>query len=98
MKNRRRKKLTFNQKKDISLKKRYGLTLEEFNSIRLSQMNVCAICKKSMKLVVDHCHISGRIRGLLCSNCNTGIGLLREDTDILKSAIDYLNDDLDLIG
>jgi len=43
-------------------------------------------------LVVDHCHSTGKVRGLLCSNCNRGIGMLQERVDILQNAIDYLKE------
>lgn len=66
--------------------------LELFNR---SQLENCEICGKSKKenekeLAIDHCHISGKIRGLLCSTCNSGIGLLRDDINILKKATEYL--------
>lgn len=60
-------------------------------------MKLCKRCKisKSLeefhkKLSVDHCHKTGKVRGLLCSNCNTAIGLLKEDINVLKNAINYL--------
>ena len=61
------------------------------------QQNRCAICKVKQEeldydLVLDHDHVTGRIRGLLCHKCNTGIGLLQDDPDILQNAIDYLNE------
>lgn len=64
-----------------------------------AQGGVCAICHKPetatrrgklKALAVDHCHDTGLVRGLLCVECNTGIGKLREDTAILRSAIRYL--------
>lgn len=62
------------------------------------QNNVCAICFKSeltvrnKNLAVDHCHKTGIIRGLLCSNCNRAIGLLKDNVVIIKSALKYLGD------
>ena len=61
------------------------------------QNNKCAICKKDRnifkkRLCVDHCHSTGKIRGLLCTNCNQGIGHLKDDLNIIKSAIRYLEE------
>lgn len=57
---------------------------------------VCAICGCAPKLhkrhSIDHCHISGKIRGLLCDECNTGLGKFKDNQILLKKAIDYLND------
>lgn len=77
------------------LKKNYGLTLEEYDKMLKKQKGVCAICKQKAKrnhgnLVVDHCHDTGEVRGLLCSNCNSGIGLLEDDLELVKAAARYL--------
>lgn len=75
----------------------YGLSLDDYEELQKKQNFVCAICKKEPigkppngKLHVDHCHETNRIRGLLCSNCNKGIGIFYENVDYLKSAINYL--------
>ena len=73
----------------------YGITLEDYNSMFQEQGGCCAICKthqlkKKRRLAVDHCHDSGEVRGLLCQDCNTGIGLLQDSKDILYEAIKYL--------
>jgi hypothetical protein len=75
------------------LKKRYGLTIEQFNQMVLAQNNCCALCKKQQtkKLHVDHCHTTGQIRGLLCGNCNTALGLLKENLTTIESIVNYLN-------
>jgi len=78
-----------------SLKKLYGITLEEYDALSEAQNHVCAICKLpeqrlNKRLHVDHDHTTDEIRGLLCSNCNTGIGLLKEDPKILLQAVEYL--------
>ncbi len=85
----RHKKLS----RDWFLKSEYNISLDEYNTILKDQNGSCKICKKVCEktLHVDHCHSTGTIRGLLCSNCNRGIGHLKEDPDILKSAIDYLS-------
>lgn len=73
-------------------KKKYGITPEEYDKILLIQREVCAICKKKgrRELCVDHCHTTGKIRGLLCDGCNRGLGFLNDDIKLLKSAIIYL--------
>jgi hypothetical protein len=81
--------------KNSELKKMFGITLEEYNSLRESQGYSCAICGKSEEdthsdLAVDHCHVSGKIRGLLCASCNMALGLLKDDKQLLQSAIKYL--------
>lgn len=88
-----------------SLKHSYGITLEKYNEMLLKQNEVCAICKNRdiymdktgqqfyRRLAVDHCHESGKIRGLLCSGCNGGLGLFRDDYKLLEQAIIYLNKD-----
>lgn len=69
---------------------KYGLTEEQYEAIKLSQGSLCAICKKEKNLVVDHCHSTGKIRGLLCTTCNTGLGKFQDSPDRLQDAINYL--------
>lgn len=81
--------------KNRHLKRMYDITLEEYRSMVEVQNNCCAICgyhttKEYGGLVVDHNHETGKVRGLLCKNCNTGIGLLQEETIVLTNAIKYL--------
>lgn len=81
--------------KDRDLKKMYGISLEKYNEILCSQNNSCAICKKhkdefTKALAVDHCHTTGKVRGLLCTNCNRALGNIRDSIDGLKNAILYL--------
>lgn len=72
----------------------YGLTVEQLGALEVSQDNRCAICRdlplEGFSLCVDHCHITGHVRGLLCIRCNRAIGLLRDDPRLLASAIVYL--------
>lgn len=73
---------------------RYGLTMDDYESILASQKGVCAICGMPpgrRPLSVDHCHDTGAVRGLLCHSCNTGIGFLKDSVDLLKKAAKYLN-------
>jgi hypothetical protein len=81
------------------LQRCYGITLRQYEKLRQNQENLCAICLREgfvmashhkMKLVVDHCHTSGRVRGLLCHNCNRALGLLRDSDEVLRRAINYL--------
>lgn len=75
----------------------YGITVEEYDNILLSQNNACAICLgqnvvrfgKPLKFAVDHNHETGKVRGLLCDSCNRGIGHLKELTN-MQRAITYL--------
>ena len=83
--------------KNSELKRMHGMSLELFNSLREEQNNSCAICKKheddeKLALAVDHCHTTGKIRGLLCANCNRALGLFKDNKDFLKSAITYLGE------
>lgn len=74
---------------------KFGMTPERYEEMLVSQGGVCAICKgppDTTNFHVDHNHTTGTIRGLLCSACNTAIGLLKEDAEIFQSAVSYLND------
>ena len=79
--------------------RKFGISHAEYAELHQRQGGVCAICKKPetatrngkvKSLAVDHCHTTGRIRGLLCADCNTGIGKLKEDRNIFLAAIQYL--------
>lgn len=76
--------------------KRYGINLTESRYAELlkAQQNRCAICLevKSYRLHVDHNHATGQIRGLLCRNCNRGLGYFLEDANIIREAINYLKE------
>lgn len=69
----------------------YGLSLEQFEAIRLEQGGGCAICARNdSPLVVDHCHSTGAVRGLLCDGCNTAIGRLGDNAESVSRALAYL--------
>lgn len=72
----------------------YKISLEDYNELMMKQGGVCAICghvcKTGRKLSVDHCHTTGRVRGLLCGECNNGIGKLKDSIPLLEKAIRYL--------
>lgn len=70
--------------------KNYGLSKEEYDTLMFEAK--CKICSSTERLVIDHCHKTGDIRGVLCGYCNTGIGMLKDNTELLKSAIVYLQE------
>lgn len=74
------------------LKHKYTIDIKIYDKLYESQNGECAIChtKSNITMAVDHCHINGDIRGLLCHHCNTAIGLFRENIDIMENAKKYL--------
>lgn len=85
--------------KNCELKRDYNITLTEYNNLLKKQDYTCAICRqveirkidnKLVVLSVDHNHKTGKIRGLLCSNCNNGLGRFRDNINTLQNAIEYL--------
>lgn len=77
--------------------KRFGLTREDYDSLLKEQEGGCAICKSTNpkgrykeRFSVDHCHETGQVRGLLCNTCNLGIGHMKDDPNLLRAAIAYL--------
>jgi hypothetical protein len=74
-----------------NLYRRFGISWQEWDDLLIAQSGLCAICTRQMTSpYVDHCHQTGRVRGLLCQNCNSGIGHFREDPWTMHAAIDYL--------
>lgn len=93
-----------NNKKQIKLQRicsSYNISKEDYFLLLKKQNNLCAICNKpetakdrngnQKVLAIDHNHKTGQVRGLLCQNCNTALGLLNEDKDILTNAIFYIS-------
>lgn len=89
------------KQKNSDLKKRFGINLDTFQHMQNEQNYVCAICgnpettvdnrsNTTRELAVDHCHTTGKIRGLLCRGCNQGLGNFRDNITYLKKAITYL--------
>lgn len=77
------------------MKRKYGMSESEYQQLVIDQNYVCAICKrgeprKNSRLAVDHCHVTGIVRGLLCTKCNTALGLLDEDAEVMKNLVAYL--------
>lgn len=79
--------------REANLLRYFGIGIQEYNKLHASQGGCCAICKKKLEtLSVDHDHTTGAIRGLLCPQCNFGIGNFLNDIGLLKSAIAYLEE------
>jgi Autographiviridae endonuclease VII len=82
------------------LKRKYGLTLEQYDEMHAAQDGVCAICRQprpeDRSLHVDHDHDTGEIRGLLCFKCNNALGDFNDDHDLFQRAADYLDCDPEL--
>ncbi|WP_416964423.1 endonuclease VII domain-containing protein [Streptomyces sp. Agncl-13] len=72
------------------LRRKYGITEAERDAMVASQMGLCVICLKAPAVHVDHCHETGRVRGVLCFNCNSAIGKLGDDPDAVRRAAAYL--------
>ena len=86
--------------RNYDLKRMYGITSEIYDELLTRQNGKCKICQRHVSevsnkhkknLCVDHCHDTGKIRGLLCDKCNRAIGLLNDDVEMLKKAIIYLS-------
>ena len=89
------KKLTKEQRRK-SVIKSYGITIQEFENLLLKQTNTCAICKSDnwgrSSPSIDHDHLTGKVRGLLCNNCNRVIRLLGDSINIIEMALNYLKE------
>ena len=79
-------------RRKYALRQKYGLSLEEYDTMMHKQNGACAICGSNGRLHVDHNHDTGKVRGLLCMDCNTGIGKLQDSADLLKKAAEYLTE------
>lgn len=89
--------------KKYMLNHAYGLSLEQYAKMKEEQGNKCSICSRELVergkdkkvpvyLCVDHNHTTGKVRGLLCSNCNAGVGMFEEDKSRMTRAIEYLRE------
>lgn len=83
-------------KKSQDLERTYGITMDEYKQMLEDQNHVCKICSKpqstNRSLCVDHCHTTGKVRGLLCDSCNRGLGMLGDNVESLSTALQYLKD------
>jgi len=96
---RSKKKLPGTTTRDSQFIKNYGITELKYNEMLKEQDNVCKICKKPevsrikgilKRLAVDHDHKTGKVRGLLCNNCNRALGLLKDDITVIIDSLEYL--------
>lgn len=84
------------QKRITTMMRRYGLTPEDYNRMLAEQNGTCALCPRTpeeeryKRLNIDHCHDSGKVRGLLCTPCNHAIGVLGDTAEHVKRAVAYL--------
>lgn len=87
--------------KDGHLKRKYNLTIQEYETMHAAQKGLCCICHKPetrtmngriSDLVVDHAHDSKQVRGLLCQKCNSGLGMFKDSIDLLEKAAKYLKE------
>ena len=79
----------------LDYRKKYGITLEEYNKMFAHQNGCCLICDQHQTVLnkglsVDHCHTTGKVRGLLCNNCNLMLGFAKDKIDTLSNSIRYL--------
>lgn len=90
-----------NSRRNTHLKTNYGMSLKEFNERLLAQGNKCPVCGREIfgqvgtpstanKAVLDHCHKTKKNRGILCRNCNVGLGFFEDNIDALIGAVIYL--------
>lgn len=94
-------RLSSEEIRNNNLKRKYGMTSEEYEAMSAEQGHVCAICGEPETLVrkgqaerlsVDHCHTTGEVRGLLCAHCNHGIGKFKDSPELLRAALAYLGE------
>jgi len=83
-------------REDAIMRRQYGISMAEFEALLKYQKGGCAICEKpidalSRRMNIDHCHETGKVRGILCTGCNTGLGHLGDNVEGLQKAMDYLN-------
>lgn len=69
----------------------HSITKEEYDALHEKQQGRCWICEEESRLVIDHCHTEGHVRGLLCGHCNSGLGFFRDRVALLNRASEYLS-------
>ena len=85
--------------KNLYYQRTYGISLSEFTGRLTKQNGRCLLCETRLTLVshtgssavVDHCHVNGHIRGILCNECNRGLGYFKDNMNTFKNAIKYLS-------
>ena len=76
-----------------SIKRKYGITWDQYEALLEEQGGVCKICQEDNRLVVDHDHRTSEIRGIICHRCNVGLASFQDRKDLLMNAINYLDPD-----
>ena len=81
--------------RDVDYKRKYGISIDEYNKMFEEQNGCCAICgehqtETNKRLVIDHNHITGDVRKLLCSKCNVGLGMFKDNPELLEKAAQYI--------
>ncbi len=96
--NERRKRYraaSHSQIKEYNLRAKYGISPQQYRDMIDAQLGMCAICADIMQpgpgTHLDHCHATGKLRQMLCSKCNVGIGFFRDNSGLLRDAADYLD-------
>src|SRR3954469_10844012 len=97
MKNGYKKPRTYASHREAVLVLKFGITEAQYAGMLEKQDNKCAICRLdrsqfNKNFCVDHCHATGKIRGLLCTACNVGLSRFRDRVDLLQNAIEYLSE------
>ena len=85
------------RRRELYLQRTYGISENEYNAMLLNQNNSCLLCRTEFSdtwganaPVVDHCHNTGKVRGILCNECNRGLGYFHDNIKALENAVDYL--------
>ena len=91
----RRENYNPDKKRAADFRHKYGIDLNDYDQMFAAQNGCCQVClvhqdALSRRLAVDHCHASGKVRGLLCDNCNTALGKVNDNIETLQRAIEYL--------
>lgn len=92
--------LTDKEVRDKGLKRKYNMSFEDLEGLLKSQKDKCGICGDSLhpyNAVVDHCHLTGQVRGALCDNCNKALGLLKDSKSVIRRALYYMTKYIDRV-
>lgn len=73
-----------------NMKHKYGITIEQFKAQEAKQKGLCGVCSMPGELVIDHCHKTGKFRGLLHRSCNSALGLLQDNPEVILAAASYV--------
>lgn len=78
------------RQRDVTIRRKYGITSVQYDAMVVAQAGKCAACNEPAKLVIDHCHKSGKVRALLCDRCNRLLGVADDRIELLQAAIAFL--------